>query len=311
MGMFPSLFGLGTFQFRNATEGSAEARTAAEVWQAAWDRGVRHVDTAEGYGGGVSEAAVGRILDGRGDVFVATKIHYRPSVDEVVLAVDECRARLRRDAIDVVYLHWPKRGLDLRPVMEGLERCRAAGRIRHVGVSNFSVQDLEAAAGVCSVDVAQIGYSLLWRYPERDVIPYCRARGIAIVSYSALAQGLLAGKIRDRAQLPAGDPRLKTVYYDEGVFAGCPRRDRRDGARRRVGRRAAGPPRPRVGARAARHGGDAGRRAARRRRWRRRCPRGSRATRRRPAAPSASITRISDEVGPSIPDIGNIFKHYP
>ena len=310
MGLFPSLFGLGTFQFRNAVEGSTAARIAGEVWQAAWDHGVRHVDTAESYGGGVSEAAVGRLLEGRDDVFVATKIHYRPTAAETERAIDECRSRLRRGTIDVVYLHWPKRGLDLRPVMEGLERCRAAGRIRHVGASNFSVEDLETAARVCTVDVLQIGYSLLWRYPERDVIPYCRDKGIAVVSYSALAQGLLAGKIRDRAQLPAEDPRLKTVYYDEGVFERV-----RDAVDEMAGAAAsAGEPLARLalawvlaqpGMAATLVGASSAAQVAET------LPAGFPRDEAAVQRALASLARISEELAPSIPDIGNIFKHYP
>ncbi len=310
MSIFPSPFGLGTFQFRNAVEGSAEARTAAEVWSAAWEHGVRHVDTAESYGGGVSEAAVGRLLAGRGDVFVATKIHHRPTVAEVERAVDANRSRLRRETIDLVYLHWPRRGTELRPVMEGLERCRAKGRIRYVGASNFSVDDLQRASEVCTVDTMQIGYSLLWRYPERDVIPWCRQRGIEVVTYSALAQGLLAGRIRDRGQLAAGDPRLRTVYYDEGVFEHV--RAAVDAMARAAA--AAGESLARLalawvlaqpGITATLVGASSAAQVAET------LPAGF--PRDAAAAERAlrELARISDEAAPSIPDTGNIFKHYP
>jgi myo-inositol catabolism protein IolS len=310
MSGLPSPFGLGTFQFRAATADSDAARVAAEVWRAAYAHGVRHVDTAQSYGDGVSEQAVASFLDGYKDIFVATKIHYAPSAAEAMRAVEASRRRLRRDVIDLVYLHWPRRGRDVRPVMEGLERCRASGTIRHVGASNFSVEELRTARDVCGLDFFQVCYSLLWRYPERDVIPYCRENGIAVVSYSALAQGLLAGRIRDRGELAAGDPRLKTVYYDPGVFEAV------QAAVARMTRVAseAGQPLARlslewvltqpgvsatlVGASSAAQVADT-----------LRADFAGGAPRVR-----ASIQRlgaISDEVRPSIPDIGNIFKHYP
>ena len=307
---FPSQFGLGTFQFREATPGSGAARTAADVWRAAYDRGMRHVDTAQGYGAGTSESAVGEILRGRDDVFVATKIHYLPSVEEVAAAVDQSRKRLGRDVIDLVYLHWPRRGEDLAAVMEGLERCRGRGRIRHVGVSNFSVAELEEASRVCPIDAFQIGYSLLWRYPERDVIPWCREHGVTVISYSALAQGLLAGKIRDRGQLPAGDPRLKTVYYDEGVFE--PVRSAVDemaraaaAARAPLARLALAWVLSRPGMSATLLGASSAAQIAET------LPEGFPHDAAAVGSALEELTRISDAVAPLIPDIGNIFKHYP
>ncbi|NJL72180.1 MAG: aldo/keto reductase [Candidatus Competibacteraceae bacterium] len=77
---------------------------------------------------------------------------------------------------------------------------------------------METAAEVASVDAVQLCYSLLWRWRERDVIPYCERKKIAVVTYGALAQGLLAGRISDKAELQPNDPRLKTVFYDDGVF---------------------------------------------------------------------------------------------
>jgi aryl-alcohol dehydrogenase-like predicted oxidoreductase len=233
---FPSRIGLGTWQFSAVAEGLPSPSEAAAIFRAAWDLGVRHLDTAQSYGAGVSETVLGGILrESRGvaapreaadpvdaaaasDVFIATKIHYKPGVEDTLAALRESLMRLGRARLDLVYLHWPRKGLDVRPVMEGLERARELGLIRHVGASNFSVAELEAAAEVSRVDAFQIGYSLLWRYPEREVLPYCREKGIAVVTYSALAQGLLAGRIKERTGFARGDPRPDTVFYDEGVF---------------------------------------------------------------------------------------------
>jgi myo-inositol catabolism protein IolS len=308
--MFPSAFGLGTFQFRNATAGSDALRDAHAVWRAAYEHGVRHIDTAQSYGGGVSEQAVGAVLEGFDDVFVATKIHFKTTVAETVQAIEASRTRLGRDIIDVVYLHWPRRGADLRPVMEGLEKCRASGMIRLVGSSNFSVEEFRVAAEVCRVDAFQIGYSLLWRYPERDVIPWCRDHGIAVVCYSALAQGLLAGRIRDRAQLAPDDPRLKTVYYDAGVFeavqaAVARMAEAAAAAGASLSRLALAWVLARPGIAATLVGASSPAQVAET------LPPGFPRDAAAVDSALARLTAISDEVWPSIPDIGNIFKHYP
>ena len=215
---FPSRIGLGTSQFGDPLGASMTDSEVKAIVQAAYDKGVRHVDTAEGYGDGRSEELVGKALQGKSDVFVASKIGWKETAQQAVEAVDASRARLRRDIIDLVYLHWPRKGRDLRPVMEGLERARAAGKVRRVGVSNFEVPQLAAASAVARIDAIQICYNLLWRYPEAALIPHCIENGIAVVTYSTLAQGLLTGKFPERPEFRPGDTRPATVYYDAAVY---------------------------------------------------------------------------------------------
>ncbi len=78
--------------------------------------------------------------------------------------------------------------------MEGLERARAQGKIGAIGVSNFSVAQMEQVATVGRIDAHQLGYNLFWRVAEEEVIPYCRRHNIAVVTYSTIAQGILTGK---------------------------------------------------------------------------------------------------------------------
>ena len=210
-------FGLGCWAYGLAAPGSEEERSAAAVVREAYRRGVRHFDTAHGYGDGQSEAIVGAALAGLGDAEIATKSGLLPA-QETRNAVERSRQRLQRDTIDLFYIHWPKRGVDARPMLAELEQARAAGLIRRIGVSNFSRKDLQRAAEVARVDVHQVGYNLLWRYPEREVLPYCRERDIAVFSYSSLAQGLLTGKMPRRPAFAATDPRPNTVYYDAEVW---------------------------------------------------------------------------------------------
>ena len=210
-------FGLGCWAYGLADEGSEAERVATDVIRAAYDRGVRHFDTAQGYGDGRSERIVGAALSGLEDAGIATKVGLL-SGDETPAAVQTSRERLGVSSIDLFYIHWPKNDVDPRPMLDALERERAQGTIKRIGVSNFPVAELERGSEVARIDVHQIGYSLLWRYPEQDVIPWCREHDVEIYSYSSLAQGLLTGKMPRRPSFEPGDPRPATVFYDDEVW---------------------------------------------------------------------------------------------
>ena len=108
--------------------------------------------------------------------------------------VDGSLKRLQTDYIDLYYIHWPKAGRDMRREMEGLEKARRQGKIRAVGVSNFSAAQMRQVQEVGAIDAHQLGYNLLWRYAEEEVLPFCAEHKIAAVTYSTLAHGILAGK---------------------------------------------------------------------------------------------------------------------
>lgn len=164
--------------------------------------GMNLADTAEVYGGGHSEQVVGRAIRkvGRDHVFLATKVagdHLRTADLEKA-----CRGSLKRlgiREIDLYQIHWPSvwDQVPLAETMRALERLERQGRIRHIGVSNFAVRDLEAARSALSrTDVAsnQVQYSLLHRVPEAELLPYCAREGISILAWSPIAKGLLAAK---------------------------------------------------------------------------------------------------------------------
>jgi aryl-alcohol dehydrogenase-like predicted oxidoreductase len=179
---------------------------------------VRHWDTAQDYGAGHSEAVIGRYLSGHpGAGTVATKTSFcEPG--EVRGRIEQSLRRLRVPVIDLFCIHWPRAGLDPAPMVEALEACRSAGLIRQIGVSNFSVAQMGAAARGGHIDDHQLGYSLAWRVAEDEVIPYCRLHGVSITVYSPLAQGLLSGRGRDLNRWGADDPRRKTVFYQDAVW---------------------------------------------------------------------------------------------
>ncbi len=188
---------------------------------AALDAGMNHFDTAEGYGREAhSEKLVGQFLQGKRDrVFLATKLFPNELDPAATLRkVDASRQRLGVDVVDLFYIHWPRQGQDIRPVMEGLETARQQGKIHAIGVSNFSVADMEQASEAGRIDAHQLCYNLFWRVHETDVIPWCNAHNIAVVTYSSIAQGVLTGKFPREVSFPEGDGRKKIAYFREGVW---------------------------------------------------------------------------------------------
>ena len=180
LGMGGSFYGLD----HQNREGEADI---LEALVAALENGVTHFDTAEGYGNGYSERLLGRFISAdstrRERIFLASKANLDDiSVQAIHKAIDGSRERLQTDVIDLYYLHWPRTGKDMRPWMEGLETARQQGKIRAIGVSNFSVSQMEQIAEVGQIDAYQLGYNLLWRFGEKDIIPYCVAHGISLVS---------------------------------------------------------------------------------------------------------------------------------
>jgi myo-inositol catabolism protein IolS len=190
---------------------------AGAVIAAALAAKVNHFDSAQDYGAGRSEAVVGRALAAHPEAFVATKMQLAGR-DEALAGIEASRKRLCRDCIDLFYIHWPQKGRDPGPTMEALELARARGWVRYVGVSNFSVKDMREASRAGRIDAHQLCYNLLWRYPEEDVIPYCRENRIALITYSSLAQGLLGGAVPREPSFAPGDPRPDTVYYEPAVW---------------------------------------------------------------------------------------------
>jgi aryl-alcohol dehydrogenase-like predicted oxidoreductase len=133
-------------------------------------------------------------------------------------AINGSLKRLQTDMIDLYYIHWPRTGKDLRPWMEALEIARQQGKIRAVGVSNFSVAQMEQLSEAGRIDAHQLGYNLLWRFDEQDIIPHCVEHKIAVVVYSALAHGILAGNYARQLEFVPGDQRWTISLFREDVW---------------------------------------------------------------------------------------------
>jgi myo-inositol catabolism protein IolS len=175
----------------------------------ALEQGAVYLDTAEMYNEGRSEAALGRHLKGRRERFIlGSKVlpnHGRPD-----LLRQHCEASLRRldtDYIDLYMLHWPLTDQPAGPVFEALAQLQRAGKIRHVGLSNFGVRQMREAAQAATdagttIAANQLCYSLLSRAIEFEILPECQRQGIGVLGYMPLQQGLLTGKYLSADELP-------------------------------------------------------------------------------------------------------------
>ena len=187
-----------------------EADSVATV-NAALDAGVNFFDTAEGYGAGHSELVLGRALEGRRhEAVIATKVsRSNLSGDEVQQACERSLQRLRTDYIDLYQVHWPSRTVPLVETLEIMEKLRGQGKVRAVGVCNFGAKDLSDLLVSGWVETNQLPYSLLWRAVEYQIRPKCVDKGIGILCYSPLAQGLLTGKFSSPDEVPGGRARTR------------------------------------------------------------------------------------------------------
>jgi aryl-alcohol dehydrogenase-like predicted oxidoreductase len=217
LGMGGSFYGLDHANRQGEADILAAMQTALE-------HSITHFDTASGYGGdGYSERLIGRFMAAdparRERIFLASKFASDDiSAAAMLKAIDASRERLQTDMIDLYYIHWPRTGKDLRPLMDGLETARQQGKIQTIGVSNFSVEQMEQIAQAGRIDAHQLGYNLLWRYDEQDIIPYCVEHNISVVVYSALAHGILAGKYARQLDFVRGDQRWSITLFRQDVW---------------------------------------------------------------------------------------------
>ena len=213
-GLDVSVLAFGAWQIGDAGYwGESSWQDVQATVDLALDAGINLFDTAEMYGDGESERMLGKALGSRRDaVFVATKV----SPDNCAPADlrRSCEGSLQRlgtDRIDLYQVHWPVRDVPIDAVCGELERLRQEGKIRAIGVSNLGAQDLTdwLAAGTCVSN--QLGYNLLFRAIEWDILPACHARQIGVLAYMPLVQGLLSGRWANADDIPV--QRRRTRHF--------------------------------------------------------------------------------------------------
>jgi aryl-alcohol dehydrogenase-like predicted oxidoreductase len=211
---------MGTWQAgKEMWTGIDDAETTKGI-RAAFEAGITTFDSAEAYGKGHSERILGNALkDVREQVVYATKVfpdHLK--YDQVMESCDRSLENLQTDHIDFYQIHWPSGSFGTKVVpieesMRALNELKAQGKIRAIGVSNFSRAQLEEAATYGRIDSLQPPYSLFWRQLESDAMPYCVENTITILAYSPMAQGLLTGKFGPDHKFEKGDHRAHNRLF--------------------------------------------------------------------------------------------------
>lgn len=190
----------------------------------ALDLGITLFDTAPVYGAGHSEVVLAEALGKhRAEVVVATKCGRVRAADgkltndsrpESLRA--ECEASLRRlatDYIDLYQVHWPDEAVAFEDTMAALMQLRQEGKIRHIGVSNFTPEMMDRMRSAGELASLQPPYSLLARGIEEEILPYCREHGLGVLAYSPMRRGLLTGKYQPGATFPLSDTRSQDPMF--------------------------------------------------------------------------------------------------
>ncbi|WP_108859535.1 aldo/keto reductase [Ruegeria sp. Alg231-54] len=227
-GIQASVIGLGTWAIGGWMWGGTDEAKSIAAIQASVDAGVTLIDTAPAYGQGVAEDIVGKALKGRREkVVLATKcglvwhtqkgnhffdydgkpVHRYLGKDAIIHEVEQSLTRLGTDYIDHYITHWQDPTTPIAETMEALDTLKQQGKIRSIGASNTSVDEVKAYVAAGQLDAIQEEYSMVKRDIEGTLLPVCRENGVSVLSYSSLALGLLSGKIGPDREFTGDDQR--------------------------------------------------------------------------------------------------------
>jgi aryl-alcohol dehydrogenase-like predicted oxidoreductase len=216
---------MGTWQAGKDLWVGIDDSQTTEAIRAAFEEGITTFDTAEAYGRGHSERILGAALaDVRDQVVLATKVFANHlKFNQVLAACHRSLKNLKTEYIDLYQIHWPAGSFGTRHVpveetMEAMNKLKEQGKIRAIGLSNFSREQLEEAARYGAIDSLQPPYSIFWRGIEKDAMPYCVKKNISILAYSPMAQGLLTGKFGPDHEFQKGDVRSKNKLFQSDLY---------------------------------------------------------------------------------------------
>jgi aryl-alcohol dehydrogenase-like predicted oxidoreductase len=209
--------------------GTDEAESVATI-RTALGHGINVIDTAPAYGFGRSEEIVGKaIAEGRlrDKVVIATKVGLEwkdghvfrnASRGRIMREVDDSLRRLRTDYIDIYQVHWPDPLVEIEETAAAMQTLFRQGKIRAIGVSNFSIEQIQRFRSVAPLHVLQSPYNLFEREIEADLLPYCRKNNIATFGYGALCRGLLSGRMRSDTAFAGDDLRRTDPKFQQPRF---------------------------------------------------------------------------------------------
>src|SRR5271167_902827 len=225
-----SRIGLGTWAMGGWMWGGTDEQEAIRTIHSAIDRGITLIDTAPVYGFGRSEEIVGKALASGGlrqQVVIATKVGLDWANGEpfrnatrgrIFTEIEASLKRLNTDVIDIYQVHWPD---PLTPISETADAMAALfkqGKIRAIGVSNFSSAQMNEFGLVAPIHTAQPPYNLFERQIEKDVLPHCAWEGIAVFAYGAICRGLLSGRMNPDTTFDGDDLRITDPKFQSPRF---------------------------------------------------------------------------------------------
>jgi aryl-alcohol dehydrogenase-like predicted oxidoreductase len=219
--------------------GGTDEKDSIEAIQTSIDHGITTIDTAAVYGFGFSEEMLGKALKGRRHLAtIATKcgmrwhrekqaspdsaldslgnpltIEKNSKPESIFLECEQSLKRLGSDVIDLYQIHWPDPNTPIEESWEAMFQLKAQGKVRAIGVSNYSLEQLKRAHALHPVDSIQLPYSLIRRDIEKEILPWCQKNAVAVLAYSPLERGLLTGKVPLSRKFPKGDHRSELAFF--------------------------------------------------------------------------------------------------
>ncbi|MDL2268721.1 aldo/keto reductase [Desulfosarcina sp. OttesenSCG-928-A07] len=215
---------MGTWQAGKSMWTGIDDAESEKAIQAAMDAGITTFDTAEVYGNGHSEKILGKAIGkNRDQCRILSKVFSNHlQYDQVIAACHRSLKHLGTDYLDLYQIHWPPGSFGAKPVpleetLRAMIELKTQGKIRAIGVSNFSHEQLIAIRKISPIDSLQPPYSLLWRHAETNILDWCRKNQVTVLAYSPMAQGLLTGKFELDHQFEKGDHRSRNRLFQPSL----------------------------------------------------------------------------------------------
>jgi len=225
-----SRIGLGTWAIGGWLWGGTDERDSISTIRSAIDQGINLVDTAPVYGFGLAEEIVGKAIQGyeREKIVIATKagiawkdgrVFRDASRERIMQEIEDSLRRLKVEYIDIYQVHWPDPLVPVEETAETMQKLFEGGRIRAIGVSNYSPDQMERFKAVAQLHTSQPPYNLFERGIEQDVLPYCKRNNITILAYGPLCRGLLSGKMKADTRFEGDDIRKIDPKFQQPRYA--------------------------------------------------------------------------------------------
>ena len=228
-GIQVSRIGLGTWAMGGWMWGGADDTASIATIHRALEQGITLIDTAPAYGQGHSEEVVGRALSGKREgVVIATKVGLAwddqlnmrrdASRGRIIKEIEDSLRRLQTDRIDIYQVHWPDPATPMDETAEAMSSLFAAGKIRAIGVSNFSAEQMDRFRAVAPLHTMQPPYNLFERGADAEALPYAVEHKLTALTYGVLCRGLLSGRMNESTTFTGDDLRRVDPKFTQPRF---------------------------------------------------------------------------------------------